>query len=121
MGNGSSVSREHEEWRRLTDAAAKREKELQETINKLQESERERRLLIEMLTSNLEDTKKKLIVSDSMVRQLENRLHEERLTTAHGVKKIGELDQEKRRLMKDLESEKLEKKHSRRFLFSSFR
>ncbi|XP_016195946.1 myosin-11-like [Arachis ipaensis] len=106
MGNGSSVSREHEEWRRLTDAAAKREKELQETINKLQESERERRLLIEMLTSNLEDTKKKLIVSDSKVRQLENRLHEERLTTAHGVKKIGELDQEKRRLMKDLESEK---------------
>ncbi|MED6112825.1 hypothetical protein PIB30_065244 [Stylosanthes scabra] len=106
MGNGSSVSQEQEELRRLTDAATKREKELQETINKLQESERERRSLVEMLTSNLEDTKKKLFVSDSKVRQLEIQLHEERLTIAHGVKKIGELEQEKRRLIKELESEK---------------
>ncbi|QHO22829.1 putative N-acetyl-gamma-glutamyl-phosphate reductase [Arachis hypogaea] len=86
-------SEAQEELRRHTDAALRRERELHETINKLQESERERCLLVETLRSKL-------------VRQLETELHEEKLTTANQTKKIEELEEETRRLSKELESEK---------------
>ncbi|RYR24465.1 hypothetical protein Ahy_B02g057966 isoform E [Arachis hypogaea] len=101
-------SEAQEELRRHTDAALRRERELHETINKLQESERERCLLVETLRSKL-------------VRQLETELHEEKLTTANQTKKIEELEEETRRLSKELESEKLEKKHGLKFLFLSLR
>ncbi|XP_016198864.1 uncharacterized protein LOC107639774 isoform X2 [Arachis ipaensis] len=99
-------SEAQEELRRHTDAALRRERELHETINKLQESERERCLLVETLRSKLEDTRQKMVVSDNKVRQLETELHEEKLTTANQTKKIEELEEETRRLSKDLESEK---------------
>ncbi|XP_072064805.1 uncharacterized protein [Arachis hypogaea] len=83
-------SEAQEELRRHTDAALRRERELHETINKLQESERERCLLVETLRSKL----------------LETELHEEKLTTANQTKKIEELEEETRRLSKELESEK---------------
>ncbi|XP_020972490.1 probable N-acetyl-gamma-glutamyl-phosphate reductase, chloroplastic [Arachis ipaensis] len=99
-------SEAQEELRRHTDAALRRERELHETINKLQESERERCLLVETLRSKLEDTRQKMVVCDNKVRQLETELHEEKLTTANQTKKIEELEEETRRLSKELESEK---------------
>ncbi|RYQ93493.1 hypothetical protein Ahy_B09g099768 isoform B [Arachis hypogaea] len=99
-------SEAQEELRRHTDAALRRERELQETINKLQESERERCLLVETLRSKLEDTRQKMVVSDNKVRQLETKLHEEKLTTANQTKKIEEFEEETRRLNQELESEK---------------
>ncbi|XP_020963552.1 uncharacterized protein LOC107608513 [Arachis ipaensis] len=95
-------SEAQEELRRHTDAALRRERELHETINKLQESERERCLLVETLRSKL------MVVSDNKVRQLETELHEEKLTTANQTKKIEELEEETRRLSKELESEKVD-------------
>ncbi|RYR24462.1 hypothetical protein Ahy_B02g057966 isoform C [Arachis hypogaea] len=100
-------SEAQEELRRHTDAALRRERELHETINKLQESERERCLLVETLRSKL------MVVSDNKVRQLETELHEEKLTTANQTKKIEELEEETRRLSKELESEKKPSKQSR--------
>ncbi|MED6112827.1 hypothetical protein PIB30_065246 [Stylosanthes scabra] len=99
-------SEAQEELRRHSDAALRRERELQETINKLQESERERCLLVETLRSKLEDTRQKIVASDNKVRQLETELHEEKLTTANQTKKIEELEEETRRLSKELENEK---------------
>ncbi|KAK7340126.1 hypothetical protein VNO77_20820 [Canavalia gladiata] len=94
------------ELQRISDAALRRETELQETINKLQESEREMCSLVETLRSKLEDTRQKLVASDNKVRQLETQVHEEKLTSENRMKKIEELEQETRRLRKELESEK---------------
>ncbi|XP_057756317.1 uncharacterized protein LOC130975560 [Arachis stenosperma] len=99
-------SEAQEELRRHTDASLRRERELHETINKLQESERERCLLVETLRSKLEDTRQKMVVSDNKVRQLETELHEQKLTTGNQTKKIEELEEETIRLSKELESEK---------------
>ncbi|XP_061339633.1 uncharacterized protein LOC133286255 isoform X2 [Gastrolobium bilobum] len=99
-------SEAQEELKRLSDAALRRERELQETINKLQESEREMCLLVETLRSKLEDTRQKLVASDNKVRQLEAQVHEQKLATENGMKKVEELEQEARRLRKELESEK---------------
>ncbi|XP_020996482.1 uncharacterized protein LOC107485447 [Arachis duranensis] len=101
-----SQSEAQEELRRHTDASLRRERELHETINKLQESERERCLLVETLRSKLEDTRQKMVVSDNKVRQLETELHEQKLTTGNQTKKIEELEEETIRLSKELESEK---------------
>ncbi|QHO08399.1 uncharacterized protein DS421_14g472270 [Arachis hypogaea] len=70
-------------------------------------SQRERCLLVETLRSKLEDTRQKMVVCDNKVRQLETELHEKKLTTANQTKKIEELEEETRRLSKDLESEKI--------------
>ncbi|KAK4738659.1 hypothetical protein R3W88_002356 [Solanum pinnatisectum] len=95
-----------EEIRRLSESAIKREKEQQEIINKLQEDEKERCLLMETLRSKLEDTRQKLVVSDNKVRQLEAQLCEEQLSSACRKKKIEELEHERNMLSKELESEK---------------
>ncbi|KAK7394885.1 hypothetical protein VNO78_15426 [Psophocarpus tetragonolobus] len=106
----AAVHRAHseaqEELKRLSDAALRRERELQEAINKLQESEREMSLLVETLRSKLEDTRQKLVVSDNKVRQLETQVHEEKLATENEMKKVELEQQETRRLRKELESEK---------------
>ncbi|XLR20244.1 hypothetical protein S83_048156, partial [Arachis hypogaea] len=110
-----------EELRQHTDAALRRKRELHETIISFR-SQRERCLLVETLRSKLEDTRQKMVVCDNKVRQLETELHEKKLTTANQTKKIEELEEETRRLSKDLESEKqLEKKHGLKFLFLSLR
>ncbi|XP_049408214.1 uncharacterized protein LOC125871616 isoform X2 [Solanum stenotomum] len=95
-----------EEIRRLSESAIKREKEQQEIINKLQEDEKERCLLMETLRSKLEDTRQKLVVSDNKVRQLEAQLCEEQLSSACRKKKIEELEHERNMLSKELDSEK---------------
>ncbi|XP_049350840.1 uncharacterized protein LOC125815418 isoform X2 [Solanum verrucosum] len=95
-----------EEIRRLSESAIKREKEQQEIINKLQEDEKERCLLMETLRSKLEDTRQKLVVSENKVRQLEAQLCEEQLSSACRKKKIEELEHERNMLSKELESEK---------------
>ncbi|XP_022633065.1 uncharacterized protein LOC106752963 isoform X2 [Vigna radiata var. radiata] len=99
-------SEAEEELKRLSDAALRRERELQEAINKLQESEREMFLLAETLRSKLEDTRQKLVVSDNKVRQLETQVHEQKLAAENEVKKVELEQQETRRLRKELESEK---------------
>ncbi|CAJ1814878.1 unnamed protein product [Sphenostylis stenocarpa] len=99
-------SEAQEELKRFLDAALRRESELQEAINKLQESEREMSLLAETLRSKLEDTRQKLVVSDNKVRQLETQVHEEKLATENEIKKVELEQQETRRLRKELESEK---------------
>ncbi|XP_020959624.1 uncharacterized protein LOC110263156 isoform X3 [Arachis ipaensis] len=49
-----------------------------------------------------------MVVFDNEVRQLKTELHEEKLTTANQTKKIEELEEETRRLSKELDSEKQE-------------
>nr|GEV14842.1 myosin-11 isoform X2 [Tanacetum cinerariifolium] len=75
-----------EELKRFSDASLRRENEQQEIINKLQESEKERCLLVETLRSKLEDTRQKLVGSDN--------------------KRVQELEHETSSLRKELESEK---------------
>ncbi|KAM7472121.1 hypothetical protein LguiA_010304 [Lonicera macranthoides] len=95
-----------EELKRISDAALRREKEQQEIINKLQESEKERGSLVEILRTKLEDTRKKSVIADNKVRQLEAQVFEEQLASANGRKRVEELENEVRRLRKELESEK---------------
>ncbi|XP_054784057.1 uncharacterized protein LOC129291003 isoform X2 [Prosopis cineraria] len=99
-------SEAQEELKRFSDDALRRERELQELIKKLQESERERCLLVETLRSKLEDTRQKLVASDNKVRQLEAQVHDEQLASANHIKRVEELEQETRRLKKELQSEK---------------
>lgn len=95
-----------EELKRLSDATLRREKEQQEVIYKLQESEKERSSLLEILRSKLEDTREKLVISDNKVRQLEAQVCEEQLTSASSRKRVEELEHGMRRLVKELEREK---------------
>ncbi|KAL7121176.1 hypothetical protein ACP275_02G167000 [Erythranthe tilingii] len=95
-----------EEIQRASDSALRREKEQQEMINKLQEAEKERCLLVETLRSKLEDTRQKLVKSENKVRQLEGQIHQEQLASASSRKRVEELEHESKRLRKELEREK---------------
>ncbi|KAL0428996.1 UNVERIFIED_CONTAM: hypothetical protein Sradi_0525600 [Sesamum radiatum] len=95
-----------EEITRVSECALRREKELQEMINKLQEAEKERCSLVETLRSKLEDTRQKLVNSDNKVRQLEGQIHQEQQAFASNRKRIEELEHERKRLKKELEREK---------------
>ncbi|KAK4418753.1 hypothetical protein Salat_2288100 [Sesamum alatum] len=95
-----------EEIKRVSECALKREKEQQEMINKLQEAEKERCLLVETLRSKLEDTRQKLVNSDNKVRQLEVQIHQEQQAFASNRKRVEELEHESKRLRKELEREK---------------
>ncbi|XP_009757516.1 uncharacterized protein [Nicotiana sylvestris] len=95
-----------EEIKRLSESAVRREKEQQEIINKLQESEKESCSLVETLRSKLEDTRQKLVISDNKVRQLDAQIREEQLSSACRKKRIEELEHERKMLSKELESEK---------------
>ncbi|KAL6126003.1 hypothetical protein ACLB2K_074054 [Fragaria x ananassa] len=95
-----------EELKQYSDAAARREREQQEVINKLQESERETCLLIENLRTKLEDTRKKLVVSENKNRQLDTQVGEQQLTSESRKKRVEELEHDVKGLRKELESEK---------------
>ncbi|KAI9080017.1 hypothetical protein K1719_038082 [Acacia pycnantha] len=99
-------SEAQEELKRFSDDASRRERELQESIKKLQELDKERCSLVETWRSKLEDTRQKLVVSDNKVRQLETQVHDEQLASANHLKRVEELEQETRRLKKELQSEK---------------
>ncbi|KAL8495459.1 hypothetical protein ACS0TY_019559 [Phlomoides rotata] len=95
-----------QEIKRVSDAALRREKEQEEMINKLQESEKERCLLVETLRFKLEDTRQKSVNSDNKVRQLEGQIHQEQQAFASNRKRVEELENERKRLRKELEHEK---------------
>ncbi|KAM5554939.1 hypothetical protein ABKV19_023054 [Rosa sericea] len=95
-----------EELKQYSDAATRREREQQEVINKLQESERETCLLIENLRTKLEDTRQKLVVSENKNRQLDTQVCEEQSTSDSRKKRVEELEHEMKGLRKELESEK---------------
>ncbi|XP_071734140.1 uncharacterized protein [Rutidosis leptorrhynchoides] len=95
-----------EELKRLSDASLRREHEQQEIINKLQESEKERCLLVDTLRSKLEDIRQKLVGSENKVRQLEPQLFQQQQVSSIAKKKVEELEHETSRLKKELESEK---------------
>ncbi|XP_050133332.1 uncharacterized protein LOC126609426 isoform X1 [Malus sylvestris] len=99
-------SEAEEDLKRFSDDATRRQREQQEVINKLQESEKETCLLVETLRTKLEDTRQKLVVSDYKVRQLETQLSEEQSTSESRKIRVEELEDEMRGLRKELESEK---------------
>ncbi|XP_024019022.1 stress response protein NST1 isoform X1 [Morus notabilis] len=101
-----ALSEAEEEIKRSSDAALRREREQQEVINKLQESERDRCLLVETLRSKLEDTRQKLVVSENKVRQLETQVCEVQSASESGKKRVEELELKSKQLRKELESEK---------------
>lgn len=95
-----------EEMKRLSDASLRREKEKQELIHKLQESEKERSSMVLILRSKLDDTRQKLVNSENKIRQLDVQICEEQRTSAGGKKRVEELEQGMRKLRKELEDEK---------------
>ncbi|GMH00574.1 hypothetical protein Nepgr_002413 [Nepenthes gracilis] len=95
-----------EEIKQHSNAALRRERALQEFINKLQVSERESSSLIESLRSKLEETRQKLVISDNKVRQLEAQVSEEQQVSAFRKRRVEELELEMKRMRKELESEK---------------
>ncbi|KAL6569408.1 hypothetical protein OROMI_013922 [Orobanche minor] len=95
-----------EEIKRVSDGALRREKEQQEMIYKLQETEKERCSLVETLRSKLEDTRQKLVNSDNKVRQLEGQIREKQQAFASNQKRVEELEHERKGLRKELEREK---------------
>ncbi|XP_021858951.1 uncharacterized protein [Spinacia oleracea] len=99
-------SEAEEELKRASDAASRREREQQEVIGKLQESERESSSLVENLRSKLEDTRQKLVFSDNRVRQLEAQVLVEQQSSALKTTRMEELEGETRRMRKDLDKEK---------------
>ncbi|KAJ8756339.1 hypothetical protein K2173_025151 [Erythroxylum novogranatense] len=95
-----------EELKRMSHAALQRETELQEEINKLQEREKKWCSQVETLRPKLEETRQKLVISDNKVRQLEAQICEGQRSSANGKKRVEELEQELKRLRKDLHEEK---------------
>uniref|UniRef100_A0A1D1Z2R2 Restin n=2 Tax=Anthurium amnicola TaxID=1678845 RepID=A0A1D1Z2R2_9ARAE len=107
----SALQRAHseaqEEIKRQADIHLQQHNEQQEFIAKLQESEKESRLLVETLRSKLEDTRESLVMSEKKARQLEVQVQEEQITSENNKKKSEMLELEIKRLKKDLESEKV--------------
>ncbi|XP_051121776.1 uncharacterized protein LOC127245114 isoform X2 [Andrographis paniculata] len=95
-----------EEIKQLSDSALRRENELQEMIHKLQEVEKERCSLVEVLRSKLEDTRQKLVNSEYKVRLLEGQIHQEQQASTCSRKRVEELEHERKMLEKELENEK---------------
>lgn len=95
-----------DEIRQISDAALRREREQEEVISKLQESEKERCLLVESLRCKLEETRHKLVISDEKIRQHEAQVCEEQMASASRRKRVEEIEHEMRRFGKELESEK---------------
>lgn len=92
---------------RQTEAYLKQQKEQKEFILKLQDSEKETRLLVEALRSKLEDSRESNVTSEKKVRELETQLQEEQLVSANSRKKSDNLETELRKLKKELENEKV--------------
>ncbi|XP_038683870.1 myosin heavy chain, non-muscle isoform X2 [Tripterygium wilfordii] len=99
-------SEAQEELKRHSDAALKQERELQDVIKKLQESEKEWCLQVDILKPKLEETRLKLVMSDNNVRQLEKQVSEGQVASASERKRAEGLEHELESLRKELESEK---------------
>ncbi|RCV46764.1 hypothetical protein SETIT_9G557400v2 [Setaria italica] len=95
-----------EEIKRQAESYLRQQREQKEVIGKLQESEKETRLLVETLRSKLEDARDNLVTSEKKVRELEARLQDEQLVSANNQKKSDNLETELRKLKKELENEK---------------
>ncbi|XP_043716476.1 myosin-11 isoform X2 [Telopea speciosissima] len=100
-------SEAQEELKRQSKVASIQQKELQEVINKLQESDKEKSLLVESSRAKLEDFRESLVISEKKVRQLEGQIKEEQKASADSRKKVEKLEHEMKRLRKELESEKV--------------
>uniref|UniRef100_A0ACD5WHT6 Uncharacterized protein n=1 Tax=Avena sativa TaxID=4498 RepID=A0ACD5WHT6_AVESA len=96
-----------DEKKRQTEVYLKQQREQKEFITKLQESEKETRLLVEALRSKLEDSRESLVISEKKVRELETQLQDEQLISANNRKKSDNLESELRKLKKELENEKV--------------
>ncbi|KAL4368748.1 hypothetical protein GQ457_05G000320 [Hibiscus cannabinus] len=100
-------SEAQEEMQRHSDVAIKREKELEELINKLEDSLGKSSTQVEGLVSKLEDTRQKLVNSDNKVRQLEAHVSEAKQALANATKqKVEELENEIKGLRKQFDTEK---------------
>lgn len=95
-----------EEIKRQAEAYLRQQREQKEVISKLQESEKETRLLVETLRSKLEDSRESLVTSEKKVRELEAQLQDGQLVSANNQKKSDNLETELRKLKKELENEK---------------
>ncbi|CAL4937410.1 unnamed protein product [Urochloa decumbens] len=95
-----------EEIKRQAESYLRQQREHKEVISKLQESEKETRLLVETLRSKLGDARDNLVTSEKKVRELEARLQDEQLVLANNQKKSDNLETELRKLKKELENEK---------------
>ncbi|XP_047949755.1 golgin subfamily B member 1-like isoform X2 [Salvia hispanica] len=95
-----------EELKRVSETATRREKEQEDVINKLQEAEKENCTLVETMRSKLEDARQKLVNSENKVRQLEGQIHQEQQASASTIKRVEELEHERKGLRKELEREK---------------
>ncbi|XP_074568966.1 uncharacterized protein LOC141825480 isoform X2 [Curcuma longa] len=96
-----------EEIKRQTDNHLRQHREQQEVISKLEESEKENRLLVETLRAKLGDARENLVTSEKKVRQLEIQVKDEQLASMNSQKKAESLEAELKRLRKDIESEKV--------------
>ncbi|GAB2224196.1 hypothetical protein Drorol1_Dr00004947 [Drosera rotundifolia] len=99
-------SEAEEELKRASEASVRRERELEEVIIKLQESERERSSLVEGLRSKLEEAREKVVTSDNKVRQLEAQIAEEQKVSSSKQQRVDELEIELKSMRHELESEK---------------
>ncbi|KAG8095617.1 hypothetical protein GUJ93_ZPchr0013g35130 [Zizania palustris] len=95
-----------EEIKRQAEAYLRQQREQNEVLSKLQESEKETRLLVETLRSKLEDTRENLVTSERKVRELESQLQDEQLVSANNEKKSDNLESELRKVKRELENEK---------------
>ncbi|XP_078154200.1 uncharacterized protein LOC144549372 isoform X3 [Carex rostrata] len=95
-----------EETKRQANIYQRQHKEQQEVITKLQEGEKESRLLVEMLRSKLEDARENLITSEKKARQLESQVQDEQLVSTNSKKRCEALESELRSLKDELENEK---------------
>lgn len=96
-----------EEIKRHADFYMRQHKEQQEVISKLQETEKESRVLVETLRSKLENERESLIMSEKKVRQLEVQVQDEQMVSDNWRKKSETLESELRRLRKELGNEKV--------------
>ncbi|KAG0553004.1 hypothetical protein BDA96_01G557600 [Sorghum bicolor] len=95
-----------EEIKKQAESYLRQQREQKEVISKLQESEKETRLLVETLRSKLEDARDNLVTSEKKTRELEAQLQDEQLVSANNRKKSENLETELRKLKKELENEK---------------
>ncbi|XP_051183507.1 uncharacterized protein [Lolium perenne] len=95
-----------DKMKKQTEVYLKQQREQKEFITKLQEAEKETRLLVETLRSKLEDSRESLVISEKKVRELETQLQDEQLVSANNQKKSDNLETELRKLKKELEHEK---------------
>ncbi|PKA55369.1 hypothetical protein AXF42_Ash004008 [Apostasia shenzhenica] len=107
----SALQRAHieaqEEIKRHADVYLRQHREQQEFIAKLQDSEKESRLLVETLRSKMEDARESLVTAEKKARQLEAQFHDEQSASATSKKKMDALETELRKLRKELENEKV--------------